>query len=625
VGELAGAFRRGIAVSPKQLTSVAAVTFGIVLLVLACVDWSPAAVQDPARTLGLNAQGVLRWGENQGRSPFSAFELSLFLAVGLAFVVAGVTAWRSRPTRNPGVLLCISGWLWLASGVRRSSDPVAFTLGVTLTLMYQPPLLQLALSFPSGLLRSRAEKAGVTFFYVSWLLAPVAGWAFFDPRLHIKVGESTSRNLLLLWDSPALMDTVGNGVRTFQISVGVAIVVVLIARWRAGTKAYRSAFLPLWLAVIVKTAATVWVSLAVIQVSGSLSSEALLWQYPATAVVPLAVLFGLWRYRFARGSLGDLMVEVGSAPVGDRLIAALRRSVHDPTLTLLRWSPDQAYFVDGNGVPRMLPDASTGRASMVLERRGVPVGALIFDEALQDQPQLLAAVRSATSLSLDNQQMEQQLRDQLIEVRRSRERIVTAGDSRRRQLERDLHDGAQQRLVAVAMELARAKRATELREVHNLVGLASVELSEALEELRELARGVFPPSLREKGLAGSLSALVERSSMPVELDFRTQHALPPHVEVAAYFICAEAVTNATKYAEAPSMRICIDGNESEMRMEITDNGIGGARPGPDGGLLGITDRAAALGGWLSIDSPGGKGTTIRAVLPFPTDLEGEVL
>jgi signal transduction histidine kinase len=610
--------------TPRQLTSVIGVTTGFVILVLACVDWSPIALQDPARTLSLNAQGVLRWGENPNRIPFTVFELLLFLGVGLAFVLAGVTAWRSRPSRNPGLLLVLAGWLWLASGIRRSSDPVAFTLGVTLTLMYQPPLLQLALSFPSGMLRSRAEKAAVAFFYASWLFAPVPGWAFFDPRLHVTVGESTSRNLLLLWDSPSLMTAFGNAIRIFQISVGVAIVAVLIARWRTGTTAYRSAFLPLWLAVIVKTAATVWVSLAVIQLSGSLSSEALLWQYPATAMVPLAVLFGLWRYRFARGTLGDLMVEVGSAPVGDRLIGALRRSVRDPTLTLLRWFPDQASFVDSRGVPQALPDGSTGRASMVLERHGSPVGALVFDEALQDQPQLLAAVRSATSLALENQQMEQQLRDQLIEVRRSRERIVTAGDSRRRQLERDLHDGAQQRLVAVSMELARAQRAKDSQEVQSLVEQARAELLDALDELRELARGVYPPSLRERGLAGSLTALAERSSLPLELDLRTGTGLPAHVELAAYFICAEAVTNATKYAKAASVRIRIDGNDKELRMEIADNGIGGARPGPDGGLLGIADRAAALGGSLSIDSPDGRGTTIRAVLPFSADPERDL-
>ena len=610
--------------TPRQLTSVLGVTTGFVILVLVCVDWSPIALQDPARTLGLNAQGVLRWGETPNRTPFTVLELTLFLGVGLAFVLAGVTAWRSRPSRNPGLLLVVAGWLWLASGMRRSSDPSLFTLGVTLTLMYQPPLLQLALSFPSGRLRNRSEKTAVVFFYTSWLLAPLAGWAFFDPRLHVRVGESVSRNLLLLWDSPALTEIVGNAIRTFQISVGAAIVAVLLTRWQAGTTAYRSAFLPLWLAVIIKTAATVWVSLAVIQVSGSLSSEALLWQYPATAIVPLAVLFGLWRYRFARGALGDLMVEVGSAPVGGRLIGALRRSVHDPTLTLLQWLPDQASFVDSSGFPQALPDGSTGRASMVLERHGTPVGALVFDEALQDQPQLLAAVRSATSLALENQKMEQQLRDQLIEVRRSRERIVTAGDSRRRQLERDLHDGAQQRLVAVSMELARAKRATDPQEVQSLVGQASAELSDALDELRELARGVYPPSLRERGLAGSLSALAERSSLPLELDLGTPKGIPAHVELAAYFICAEAVTNAAKYSQAAWVRICIDGNEKEMRMEIADNGIGGARPGPDGGLLGIADRAAALGGTLLIDSPEGKGTTIRAVLPFSTDPERDL-
>jgi hypothetical protein len=150
--------------------------------------------------------------------------------------------------------------------------------------MYQPPLLHLALSFPVGVLRTRAEKAAVGFFFGSWLVASVLGWAFFDPRLHVAVGESTSRNLLLLWDSAEIMTTLGNAIRTFQIAVGVAIVVVLIGRWRAGTKAYRSSFLPLWLAVIVKTAATVWVSLAVIQLTGSLTIEALLRQYPATAI-----------------------------------------------------------------------------------------------------------------------------------------------------------------------------------------------------------------------------------------------------------------------------------------------------------------------------------------------------
>jgi len=606
--------------TPKQLILVVAATAGVLALVLMSIDWQPVALQDPARTLGiLNAQGVIRWGENPDRAPFTVFELSLFIAVGLAFVLAGVTAWQTRPNRNPGLLLVIAGLLWLASGIRRSSDPFLFTAGVTLTLMYQPPLLQLALCFPSGVLRSRAERRAVVFFFAAWLVIAVASWAFFDPRLHITAGQSTSRNLLLLWDSPELTNTIGDAARVVQVGVGLGIVVVLVSRWRSGSPAYRASFLPLWLAVIIKTASTVWATLAVVQLTGSLSNEALLWQYPATAIVPLAVLLGLWRYRFARGALSDLMVEIGMAPVSDRLIRALRRSVRDPTLSLWRWSPALAGFVDDDGVPRSVPEDGSGRAAMVLERNGSPVGALVFDEALRDQPQLLAAVRSATSLALDNQNMEQQLRDQLIEVRRSRERIVTAGDARRRELERDLHDGAQQRLVAVSMDLARARRAANQAEMKELVEQASDELAVALAELRELARGVYPPSLRERGLGGSLTALAERSSLPVELDIELPQRPPPQVELAAYFICAEAVTNAAKHARATNLRIGVKGTDTALSLQVTDDGIGGASAGADGGLLGLADRAAALGGSFAVTSPDGQGTTVAATLPFSAD------
>jgi signal transduction histidine kinase len=608
----------------RQFCGVLATTAVLMALVLVNIDWSPAAVSDPARTLFLNAQGVLRWSESPNRMPFSVPELLLFLAVGLAFVAAGVTAWRSRPNRNPGLLLVVSGWMWLAAGLRLSSNPLAFTLGVTLTLMYQPPLLQLALSFPGGVLRSKWEKRFVTFFFASWLFIAIAGWAFFDPREQIPSNASSSQNLFLLWNSPEITDRIGNAARVFQICVGLAVVAVLVARWRSGTTAYRASFMPLWLAVILKTAATIWVSLAVVQLSGTLSPAALLWQYPATAVVPFAVLFGLWRYRFARGTLGDVMVEIGAAPVSDRLIRALRRSVHDPTLALWRWSAEAEQFIDDDGRAQPLPNGTSGRAAVVLERSGRPFGALVFDETLKDQPELLAALGSATALTLENQHMEQQLREQLIEVRRSRQRIVTAGDDRRRQLERDLHDGAQQRLVAVTMALARARRLQDPEDMRFLVEQAGQDLNEALAELRELARGVYPPSLRERGLLGSVTALAERSAVPIQVNADLPLRPPPTVELAAYFICAEAVTNAVKHAAATSLTISLIGNAEELSMTITDDGRGGAEFGPDGGLLGLTDRAAALGGDLTVTSPPGQGTTIRAVLPFVSDPEGDL-
>ncbi|MCZ2405058.1 two-component sensor histidine kinase [Paenarthrobacter sp. Z7-10] len=603
----------------RQMCWVIAISTAVVLGVLVSVGWTAAALQDPAKTLGLNAQGVLRWGENRSRAPFSVAELAMFLGVGLAFVAAGMTAWRSRPSRNPGVLLVAAGLLWLAGGLRRSNDPVAFTIGVSLTLMYQPPLLQLALSFPSGVLRTQWEKTFVVFFYVSWAFIAVAGWAFFDPTLHTAFGTSTSRNLLLIRDSPDTTTAIGNAARVFQICVGLAIFAVLIYRWHAGTPAYRAVFLPLWLAVIVKTGATIWISLAVVQLSGSLSYTALLWQYPATAMVPLAVLFGLWRYRFARGTLGDLMVEIGAAPLSEGLVRALRRSVHDPTLSLWQWSEALQQYVDDHGMPRMLPDGETGRAAMVLERRGTPFGALVFDETLREQPQLLAALRSATALSLENQRMEEQLRNQLIDVRRSRERIVTAGDHRRRQLERDLHDGAQQRLVAVVLGLSRAQRLTGSEDVRALIEQAGRELRDALVELRELARGVYPPSLRERGLIGAVTALAERVPLPIQVVADLPDQPPPPVELAAYFICAEAVTNAVKYASATRIQLTVATDAGQLSITISDDGIGGADPSSEGGLLGLADRAAALGGSLEVHSPVGQGTTVRARLPFVSD------
>ena len=295
----------------KHLVAVLALFLGLVIAVTASVDWSPTAVQDPARTIGVDAQSVVRFGESGDRLPFSYLELIMFISVGLIFLVAGIILWRNRPRLSPGTLLVAAGLLWMAGGFRRSSDPSLFTVGVIMSWMYQPPLLQLALSFPYGGQPGRATRWFVRFFYVSWLTITVLEWVFFDPRLHVRSGESTSRNLLLIRDDIGLTHGIGDAVLTFQLCTGIVIVVLLVSRWRSGTPAYRAAFLPLWLAVLVKTLTAMWIALAVVQVPGPLTLAAILLQYPATGGVALANLVGLWRYRFARGYLGELMVEIG--------------------------------------------------------------------------------------------------------------------------------------------------------------------------------------------------------------------------------------------------------------------------------------------------------------------------
>lgn len=598
------------------IVAVLAAFLSLVGAVTASVDWSPAAVQDPARTIGVDPQAVVRFGESGDRLPFSYVELMLFIGVGLIFLVSGLVLWRNRPRLSPGTLLVAAGLLWIAGGFRRSSDPSLFTVGVILTWMYQPPLLHLALSFPYGGRTSRATAWFVRFFYISWLAITVLEWVFFDPRLHVSSGQSTSNNLLLIRDDLGLTDSIGDAVLAFQLCIGILIVIILVSRWRTGTAAYRAAFLPLWLAGLVKTLTAMWIALAVVQVSGPLTAATILLQYPATAGVPLAILIGLWRYRFARGYLGDLMVEIGDTPVGDRLVRALRKAVRDPTLGLWLWSSISQRYVDEDGKSRSLPTSGTGRSAMVLERAGTPFGALVFDEALSDQTQLLAAVRGAASLALDNQRLEQQLRDQLVEVRRSRERIVNAGDERRRQLERDLHDGVQQRLLAAAIGISRAGRASDLARARALLVQAGDEVGTAIREVRELARGVYPPVLRDKGLVGALESLAAHAPIPVEIYADPLSRHPEAVELAAYFIVAESVTNAVKHSAASHVRVMTEAAEGEFRMKVIDDGCGGATPGLEGGLLGMMDRAAALGGSLTIHSPKGHGTTLIVRLPF---------
>jgi signal transduction histidine kinase len=202
------------------------------------------------------------------------------------------------------------------------------------------------------------------------------------------------------------------------------------------------------------------------------------------------------------------------------------------------------------------------------------------------------------------------------ELRASRARIVAAGDAARRRLERDLHDGAQQRLVAlsVALRLAKARLRDDPDGAETLITGAADELSHALEELRELARGIHPAILSDRGLAPALEALAARSPVPVDVDVPGER-LPLVVEAAAYFVVSEAVTNATKHAKAGAVSVRVASEKGSAVVEVADDGAGGADPTGGSGLRGLEDRVAALDGILTVESPAGGGTRIRAVIP----------
>ncbi|WP_280183847.1 sensor histidine kinase [Nocardia cyriacigeorgica] len=605
--------------SRRTLMVMVAATVAVVAVVVLAVDWSEQAVHDPARALLLGPREAFVAAQGANPPVFGVVELVLFLCAGLSFVVSGMLAWRARPDVLAGPLIAVAGLLWLMGGIRRSSDPMLFTAGVLVTNLYLPMLIQMVLGFPSGRLRSRWER---WFVGGAWLLATVgvaAEWLFFDPRRAPSSYPSTSVNLLLIRDAPTMAEALQIGVGTLALLMGAALLGVIGYRWWTGSAAFRAGYTPLAVACLLSAAVTIWLLLGAARFPGWQTGWANDLRYPTTALLPIAVVWGLVRYRLAKAAISDAMVEIGSAPIEESFIGALRRALHDPTLVLWTYDPERGTYIDEDGSPRTLPRGNGPRAATVLEREGVPAGALVYDETLRAQPELLAAVRGATVLALEHARLQQELRAQLVEVRRSRERIVTAGDAQRRRLERDLHDGAQQRLVAAELLLRRAQRAPDGERLRALLSDGATELATALTELRELARGVYPPVLAESGIAAALHSLAERAPLPVEIHDGLRSRPPAGVELAAYFIAAEAVANSCKHAAAGLIVIGLRCDGEALYLEIIDDGGGGAVIVPGGGLSGLSDRTEALGGTLTIDSPADKGTRIIAILPLDPD------
>jgi signal transduction histidine kinase len=341
--------------------------------------------------------------------------------------------------------------------------------------------------------------------------------------------------------------------------------------------------------------------------------------------IPLAIAASLVRGRRARTRVADVVLSLDDhGVVGGS--AVLRRALADPSVRLLRWSPERECYLDAHGAEASMPQAGERLAATIIERDGTPLGAIVHDAALLEEPELLRAVAAAARLALHNERLAEEVRARLEDVQASRQRIVAAGDTERRRLERDLHDGAQQRLVALALRLRTLERATgasgNIRLADDLELLAS-ELDTTIAEVRELARGIRPPALGEAGLGAALEALADRTPLPMRVDARLVRRLPDVVEAAAYFAASEAVANALKHAGAEHIRIGATDDGERLVLIVADDGGGGAQPRAGGGLVGLADRLEALGGELVIDSAHGGGTTLTAIIPLDAAARGD--
>jgi signal transduction histidine kinase len=545
---------------------------------------------------------------------FTGPTLTMSLATGLVYVVTGLIAGRKRPASRIGLLLCIAGLLFLASLLSQSNLALPYTIGLVAFWIPAAVIAHILLTFPTGRIRSWTEWLLVGTSYLNALVILPSMWFFLDPQ---DLGCTTCpRNLLLIRSDATFADRISLFNTWFAIGIAAAIVGVLAYRWWRATAAGRRVIgAPLWVGAVL-TAEFILVGF---HTEWLAPTSRFFWvDQLLTAAYPIAFLLELLRTRMSRSAVGDLVIELGrgSMPVGG-LRDALAKRLGDPSLELAYAVDEAGGWVDETGHPIELPASGSGRTATTLEFEGEPVAALIHDEALRHEPELVEAVVSAARLAVTNERLQARVRAQLELVRASRDRVVEAADEERRRLERDLHDGAQQRLVWLSLLLGMADEEVATGdgvEGRRLLEEAMVETEGALVELRSLARGIHPAILTNAGLGPAVRSLVNRSQIPVRVDVLTDRRFPPNIEATAYFVIAEALTNAAKHANGSRATVSIASRGDHLIIDVTDDGVGGADLSGSG-LRGLTDRVAAAGGSIAIDSPPRTGTRLHLELP----------
>ena len=263
-----------------------------------------------------------------------------------------------------------------------------------------------------------------------------------------------------------------------------------------------------------------------------------------------------------------------------------------------------------------LPGTGDGRATTLIERQGGPVAALVHDRSLSDEPELLEAVSASAGLALENGQLHAELKARLEELRGSRGRVLEAGQRERERLERNLHDGAQQRLIALSLELGRlGSRMDDDPSARARIEEARREIAVSLDELRDVARGLHPAVLSAHGLPVAVESLAATSTVPVRLTIKLDSRVDEQAEVAAYYVVSESLANVSKHARAASATVDIVRHNGDLVVEVVDDGVGGADTESGSGLRGLADRVEALGGRLQVWTPRGGGTRVRAEMP----------
>ena len=534
---------------------------------------------------------------------------------GYSFLATGLVAWARRPAHRLGKLMVLTGFMYV---IHLAFVPVP-TLWAVLDASnrFDTVLIpHLLLAYPTGRLIDRPSRWLIRFDYGAIILLSLVYLITDNPRRYF--GCPCLPNHLGVVDAQGLHDLTDMLKGIVPGTLALIAVALIIARLVKSTGPERRALAPLWFAAAVTGATfvgyTIFDALPHTIHEGRIADNIM---NGLVMSIPISFFVGITRMRFARGAVSDLVVSLGNSPPPAKLRDELARSLGDPSLEVAFPLEGMKEYVDTEGRPVTLPADGSGRAVTFVEREGIRLAALIHDPALTDARDLVNSVAAAASLALDNERLQAEVRAQFQEVRASRARIVEASDEARRRIERDLHDGAQQRLLTLALSLRMAKdqlSGSPDPTARKVLEEAEDEMRLAITELRELAQGIHPAVLTEQGLAAAVEMLAENASVPVLVDI-PEERFPSPVEATAYFVVSEALSNVAKYADASRVTVTVRAEMGTLIVEILDDGNGGADPLGGTGLRGLADRVAALDGQMSITSEPGRGTTVRAQIP----------
>jgi signal transduction histidine kinase len=549
---------------------------------------------------------------------------------GWAFMVAGLVAWERLPDRRIGPIAVLIGFTWFVGSYGPSGSTLVRYLATSFQGFFAPCMAWLAIAYPTGRVGPGAGRVVLVAWFATLAAWTVARLALGVPLAWYPCPGCEASVEAWTW-TQQLLDTISLPVGLGASLCAAGTVIVLARRIRSATPVGRRRLAPVALAAIV-----IGLGLVVVDAERALGEGALSTRMTAPVLNALsillaaAVLAGLLAEQSTRSAVADVVGAL-EASTADRkaghgavaspasLESALRAALGDASLRLLAWDPAVGTYRDTAGTPCVRPAEDDQLAVLSLGDGEPPPGLLVLDGALRDDPGLAASVRAAVRLHTENARLWEEVRRQLDDVRASRARLVEAGDTERRRLERDLHDGAQQRLVALALDLQRVRTllpADAAPGLRQALDDAASDAGLAIEELRELARGIHPSVLAEGGLGAAIDGLAARSRIPVTIDDTLAgQRFEPSIEATAYFVVAEGLTNAAKASGASGIKVRTGRRNGLLEVEVADDGAGGADASRGTGLRGLDDRVTAIGGRLHVDSVPGSGTRLRAELP----------